>query len=162
MPQGHIGGGVGAVDGHPKDADGGAAVFHSCPVPGAVQPVGQAADDERPAAGQCLGLLLEEDRVEHHAVANHVDLIALKYTRRDRTQHVLLPVELQCMPGIGATLKAGHDLIMGGQHIDHLAFSFVAPLQTENDIDFFHLFSVICFMQKTFFAFKACAVTAYA
>ena len=30
------------VDGHPKDADGGAAVFHSCPVPGAVQPVGQA------------------------------------------------------------------------------------------------------------------------
>lgn len=58
------------------------------------------------------------------------------------------------MPGIGATLKAGHDLIMGGQHIDHLAFSFVAPLQTENDIDFFHLFSVICFMQKTFFAFK--------
>lgn len=53
-----------------------------------------------------------------------------------------------------ATLKAGHDLIMGGQHIDHLAFSFVAPLQTENDIDFFHLFSVICFMQKTFFAFK--------
>ena len=106
------------------------------------------------AAGQCLGLLLEEDRVEHHAVANHVDLIALKYTRRDRTQHVLLPVELQCMPGIGATLKAGHDLIMGGQHIDHLAFSFVAPLQTENDIDFFHLFSVICFMQKTFFAFK--------
>ena len=53
-----------------------------------------------------------------------------------------------------ATLKAGHDLIMGGQHIDHFAFSFVAPLQTENDIDFFHLFSVICFMQKTFFAFK--------
>ena len=40
--------------GTPKDADGGAAVFHSCPVPGAVQPVGQAADDERPAAGQRL------------------------------------------------------------------------------------------------------------
>ena len=58
------------------------------------------------------------------------------------------------MPGIGATLKAGHDLIMGGQHIDHLAFSFVAPLQTENDIDFFSSLFRYLFYAKDIFCIQ--------
>ena len=40
------------------------------------------------------------------------------------------------MTGVGATLEAGYHIILWGQHVDHLSFTFIAPLQTEQDVNF--------------------------
>lgn len=52
FPQLPVGGRVGAVNGHAQHPDGGAVFLHCGPVPGAVQPIGQAADDDGPVFGQ--------------------------------------------------------------------------------------------------------------
>ena len=52
FPQLPVGGRVGAVNGHAQHPDGGAAFLHCGPVPGAVQPIGQTADDDGPVFGQ--------------------------------------------------------------------------------------------------------------
>ena len=46
LPQSGIGCRVGAVDGHAHHRDGGAVVLYRRPVSGAVQPIGQTADDD--------------------------------------------------------------------------------------------------------------------
>ncbi len=58
------------------------------------------------------------------------------------------------MTGVGTALETGNYLIIGRQHVHDLAFALVTPLQTEYDIDFFHLFSIKYLLQKTFFASK--------
>jgi hypothetical protein len=40
------------------------------------------------------------------------------------------------MAGIRATLEAGYNVILWCQYVDHLSFSFVAPLQSEQDVNF--------------------------
>ena len=77
---------------------------------------------------QCFGLGFEQSRVQYHPVTDDVYLIALEYAGRDGAEHVFLSFKLQRMPGIGASLKAGHDIVSRGQDIDDLAFAFVAPL----------------------------------
>ena len=90
------------------------------------------------AGGQRFGLFTEKDGVEHHPVTDDIGLTSLKDTRRDRAEYVFFAVELQRMPCIGTALKACHDFVGGGQYVDDLAFAFVAPLQTQDDIDFLH------------------------
>jgi hypothetical protein len=90
------------------------------------------------ALGELLRLGAEQDGVEHHAVADDVGLAALKNTRRDRTEHVLLAVELEGMTGIGTALKTGYDFITGSQHVHYLPLALVAPLQAEDHIYFLH------------------------
>ena len=92
------------------------------------------------ARGERLGLLAEKNGVEHHAAAYDVLLAALKNTRRNRAQDVFLTVEFQRMTGIGTALKTCHDLVGRGQHVDDLAFAFVSPLQSEDDVHFFHVY----------------------
>ena len=61
------------------------------------------------------------------------------------------------MSRIGATLKAGNHVILRGQDIDHLSFTFIAPLQTQQDVNltFVHLslavFVVVFFFFEAFF-----------
>ena len=45
-----------------------------------------------------------------------------------------LPLDLQRVTGIGPALEAPDDIVVGGQHIDHLSFSLIAPLQSQQDI----------------------------
>ena len=52
FPQLPVGGRVGAVNRHAQHPDGGAVFLHCGPVPGAVQPIGQTADDDGPVLGQ--------------------------------------------------------------------------------------------------------------
>lgn len=75
-----------------------------------------------------FGLSLEEGRVEHHAVTDDIHLVALKNSRRNRAEYILLAFELQRMAGIRATLKTGHHVIARRQYVDDFAFAFVAPL----------------------------------
>ena len=83
---------------------------------------------------QLLCLLGEEDRVEHHAVTDDIDRPALEDSRRHRSQDMGLPLDLQRVTGIGSALEATDDIVVGGQHIDHLSLSLIAPLQSQQDI----------------------------
>ena len=95
---------------------------------------------------QCLGLFHEQVGSQHHAIADDVYLTALEDTGRNRTQHILLTFELQGVACIGTALKTSYHIILWGQHVNHLSFTFVAPLQTQQDVNFslIHL-SLFCF-----------------
>lgn len=43
------------------------------------------------------------------------------------------------MTGIRATLESCYDIISWSQDINNFTFSFIAPLEAENNIYFFHL-----------------------
>ena len=88
------------------------------------------------ALSQFLSLFHEEQWVEHHAVADDVQLAALENARWDAAQHVFLTVELQRVAGVRTALKACHNVVARGQYIDHLAFALVAPLEAEEYIYF--------------------------
>ena len=104
------------------------------------------------ALGQLLGLGPEEDGVDDHAVTDDVGFAALEDTRRDGAEHVFFAAELQRMAGIGAALEARHHLVAGRQYIHDLAFALVAPLQSEDHVDFFHYNFTLCCNAKDVFA----------
>ena len=90
------------------------------------------------ALGQLLGLGPEQDGIDDHTVADDIGLATLENPRRNRAQDVLLTVELKRMAGIGTALETRYDLVAGRQYIHDLALALVAPLQTEDHVDFFH------------------------
>ena len=85
---------------------------------------------------QGLCLVHEEVRGKDHTVANDVDLATLENARGHRAQHVLLTLELQRVTSIRTTLETGYHIILRGQHVDHLTFSFIAPLQSQQNVNF--------------------------
>ena len=55
-------------------------------------------------------------------------------------QNVLLAINLYCMAGITPALAAHHNISLLGEHVNNLAFSFIAPLGTnENGIGHVYL-----------------------
>ena len=99
---------------------------------------GQLPRQVVPAGCERLGLLAEQDGVDHHAVADDIGLSALKNAGRDRTQNIFLTAELQRVTGIGTALEPGHHLVTGRQHIHDLSLALVPPLQAEDYVYFFH------------------------
>ena len=85
---------------------------------------------------QSLGFVHKEVGSQNHAVANDIHLSTLKNTRWNRAQHVFLSLELQRVASIRTTLETSNNIILGSQNIDYLTFSFIAPLQSEQDIYF--------------------------
>ena len=63
-------------------------------------------------------------------------------------QDILVAIEFQGMASVGATLKAGNDIITGSEVVNNFTFSFVAPLQTEDNINFVHWNGLACEPQK--------------
>ena len=84
---------------------------------------------------QRLGLVHEEVGSQHHTIAYNVHLVTLEDARRDAAQHIFLPLKLQCVPGIGASLESGYNIIAGSEHVNYLSLAFVAPLQTQQDVN---------------------------
>jgi hypothetical protein len=64
-------------------------------------------------------------------------------------QDVFVAVEFQGMTSVRATLKAGNDIITGSEIVSNLPFRFVAPLQTEDNINFVHWNGLACDLQKS-------------
>ena len=67
--------------------------------------------------------------------ANHVDLSSLEDAGRDGTQHIFLTVELQRVTSVGTALESCYHIVARGQHVDHLAFSFIAPLESQQNVN---------------------------
>ena len=119
---------------------------------------------------ECLCLVHEEIGSQHHTIADDIHLATLEDTRGNRAQHILLTFELQRMAGIRTTLEACNHIVLRGQHIDHLTFSFITPLQSEQDVNFSfvhnnYLFSLtfllILFILFLYFPHLRLAVAAY-
>ena len=83
---------------------------------------------------QVLGFSHEQIGSQHHAVTDNVHLSSLEDTGGNTAKHILLTFELQGMSGIRTTLKTSYYIITRSQNIDHLTFTFIAPLQTQQDI----------------------------
>ena len=107
---------------------------------------------------QRLSLVHEEIGSKYHTVTDNVHLSTLENTRGDGTKHVLLAFELQRMSGIGASLEAGYNVILWGQNVDHLSFTFIAPLQSEQDVNLtlIHLFLLFDFNFFVAFFIRVC------
>ena len=74
-------------------------------------------------------LFPEHNRVEHYTIANDVEDVGAENAGWDLVQHVFKTVEFKRMPGVGSSLKAGHNLILWRQYVHNFPFSFVAPLE---------------------------------
>ena len=81
----------------------------------------------------------EKKWIEHNTIANDIDLTTLEDTGWNGTEHILLSVEFKGMTSIRTALESGNNIVVGGQYIHHLAFSLVAPLETEQYIYFHQL-----------------------
>ena len=89
------------------------------------------------AAGlESLGFLHEQVGSQYDTITDDIYFTALENARGNGAKHILLALELQRMTGIGTALKTSHHIILRGEHINYLTFSFVAPLQTQQDIYF--------------------------
>ena len=77
---------------------------------------------------------------QHHAIADIAGHAGAHDAGRNQLQGSLLAVDHQGMTGVMAALKAHHTLRVIGQPVDDFAFSLVAPLGTDNDDIFCHVF----------------------
>ena len=94
-----------------------------------------------------LGLLHEEVRGEHYAIADDVNLTSLENARRDAAEYILLAFKLKCVACIRTALKTCDHIILRGEDVNNLALTFVAPLQSEQDVNFsfVHIFPYFSF-----------------
>ena len=79
---------------------------------------------------------LKNHRINDHAIAHYIFGSGAKYPTRNGVKHVLFAVKNEGVPGIGASLKAGDDVIFRGEDIDNFAFAFVSPLQAQEHVNF--------------------------
>ena len=85
---------------------------------------------------EILCLSHEEVWSKNNAITNDIYLTTLEDTRRDRAEDIFLSFEFEGVTSVRTTLEACYNIILRGQYIDHLSFTFIAPLQTEQDIYF--------------------------
>ena len=104
---------------------------------------------------QRLGLIHKEIGSEHHSITDDVNLSALENTRGDTAKHILLSLEFESVTSIRSALESCNNIITRGQYIDHLSFSFIAPLQSEQDVNFSFVhcfvFFLFCFLSEVLF-----------
>ena len=74
-------------------------------------------------------------RINHHTIANEVGNAGMENAAGQGIQHVFLPVKLEAVPGIGAALKTGNNIVARREVIGDFTFAFVAPLQAQDYIN---------------------------
>ena len=99
-----------------------------------------------PALFQCFCLIHEEVGSQHHAVADDIYLVALEDARGNAAQHIFLSLEFQCVPCVGAALETGHHVIAGSEHVDYLSLAFIAPLQSQQDVNLSFVHHFCCYL----------------
>ena len=85
-----------------------------------------------PAVGECLHLVEQHARIDHHAVADHGGAARGEDPRREQVQGVLLAVHHDRVAGVVAALVADHVVDGLTELVGRLAFAFVAPLGTDD------------------------------
>jgi len=90
----------------------------------------EAAGVVDPGFVEFVQFFAQGNRVDHNTVADDVLQPRAKNARRHRMEHELFTVENKRMPGVGASLEAGDDVVLGGKNVNNLSFAFVSPLET--------------------------------
>ena len=54
--------------------------------------------------------------------------------RRHQMERVLLALDNDCVPGVGAAGHTRADVILAAEHVDELALAFVTPLGAQHDV----------------------------
>jgi hypothetical protein len=85
-----------------------------------------------PHAFECLDLLEQSRRVNHHAVADHAIGPRPTNPRRYQRQLVRHAVNHDGVPGIGPALVPHHHIVLIAKQIDDLPLRLVTPLQTNH------------------------------
>src|SRR5258708_25789348 len=75
----------------------------------------------------------ERSWIDDHTIADNSLYTGAKNAAGDEFQYVLLFADEDRVPCVVAALIASDDFEAVGKKIDHLAFTFVAPLGTENN-----------------------------
>src|SRR4030067_3026696 len=70
----------------------------------------------------------KQGMINHHAVSDHADFILVQDSRGYQMENILLIFYHNRMPGVRSALIAHHNIAIPGEIIDHLRFSFIAPL----------------------------------
>ena len=104
------------------------------------------------AAFEVDGFVHEEVGGEDDSSADDVDFVALEDAGGDGAEDVFLSFELEGVSCVGASLEACDDVVVGGEHIDYFSFSFVAPLEAEEYINF------VCHEGCLFIRFYGCSL----
>lgn len=94
----------------------------------------QVVRADRDALPLQLADLVEEGlRIEHHAVADHGELVRAQHAGGQERQLVGLAIDHERMAGIVAALEAHDDVGLLRQPVDDLALPLVAPLGADDD-----------------------------
>src|SRR5690606_3415198 len=84
---------------------------------------------------QALNLMPENNRINHQAVADDVDLVIMKDPRGNKMQHVLHPMKLNRVTGIRTALETGNNIIIRGQDVNYLTLSLIPPLEPQQNVN---------------------------
>ena len=79
---------------------------------------------------------LQRHRVNHHAVANQIQLTLTKNATWDGVQHMFSTIKLEGVTSIRPALKAGNDVVLGRQYIHDFPLPLVSPLETKQYVNF--------------------------
>src|SRR5579862_6557467 len=82
-----------------------------------------------------FAFLSQRDRVKDDAIADQVDGIFVKYSRRYLVQHDFLIINIQRVPRVWAALEAGDHIVFWSKIVYDFPFAFITPLQTQNDVN---------------------------
>ena len=93
---------------------------------------------------QLCAFFFENDRVQHHSVADKVVSAGPEYAGRYGVKHEALVSGLYGMAGVGSALEAGYDAVSPGKYVHYLAFSLVSPLEAEYYVYFCSIFVHVC------------------
>ncbi len=79
----------------------------------------------------------------------------LEHTGGDRPEHIFLAFELKSVSGVRSALESGYHVVVGSEHVNYLAFAFVAPLEAEQYVNF-HFDSVLVYCSVIVSFFCGC------
>ena len=92
--------------------------------------------------------------IHHYGVTYYIYGVFPENAGRHGMENETISVEMERVPGVGASLKTCRNFIVGGQYIDHFSFALITPLEPEDYIYFAHtvgkIRSIIWNMQINF------------
>jgi hypothetical protein len=92
----------------------------------------QVLFDDHAELAERADLVEQGGGVDDHAVPKDAELVGMENARGDELEGEVMVAELHRMPGVVASLVAGHDVIVLAEKIDDLPLPLVAPLGADD------------------------------
>jgi hypothetical protein len=92
----------------------------------------KVAADVNAARAQRVNFLQKFFRINNYAVTNDTRLVAVEDARRNEMERVAFIAHLHGVTSIGATVVADDHIMLRGEQVNDLSFTFVPPLQSNN------------------------------